>query len=860
MGGKPKASSLEKYRQKRDPGRTNEPFAPEPLASGPTWGGVFVVHEHDATAKHYDLRLEVSGALKSFAVPRGPSLDPKDKRLAVQTEDHPLEYADYEGVIPEDNYGAGPMIAWDMGRVRYLENDAESGIAKGKIDFELYGHKLRGRFALVLTSGRKGEKVRQPQWLLLKKTDPHARPGEDVLQQARSVLSGLTIHELLQADALGAQLEQRAAELGAPRQVLEGRRLTPMACALQGAPLQSDDWIYELKLDGVRILAEKRDDDVALFYRKGRSAIDSYPEVARGLRALAARRVVLDGEIVAFDEEGKPDFQRLARRFRTLKPREVQRVLREVPVVYLAFDVLAVGDHDLTRVPLIERKRLLSEVVPGKGLVRALDHIERDGRALYTFCRQQRLEGVIAKRRESTYQQGPRRSNDWVKLKCEREDDFVIVGWTGSRNNKRQLGALDLATYEGDQLVSRGKVGSGFDDATLDMLREELAKRRVQKTDVSGSMVKATHGRTFVRPELVANVRYLGFTDAGHLRHPVYQGLRVDVAPRDCQAMPQQARARVAEQQQPVPDPAPKPAAGKLRFKVTNADKVFWPAEGYTKGDLCRYYEGIAPALLPFLKERPIILVRYPDGIEGKSFYQWNAPDGTPSWVRTVNVRWQDRRNKEVQLFLADDVDTLVYLAQLGCIPVHILAARIGALSTCDFLTIDFDLGEQPFRVAIELARELKGLLDEMGLAGFPKTSGQTGLHVLVPLGPGVSFDTARALCELLGTIVTARHRDVATMERSKAKRGGRAYVDTGQTGTIRAIVAPYSVRAYPGARVSTPLHWDEVSFALDPARFTMMTVVDRVLDHGDPWHGMLESAPDIPSAVQALSRYLPKG
>jgi bifunctional non-homologous end joining protein LigD len=360
----------------------------------------------------------------------------------------------------------------------------------------------------------------------------------------------------------------------------------------------------------------------------------------------------------------------------------------------------------------------------------------------------------------------------------------------------------------------------------------------------------------------VVNVRYTGFTDDGHLRHPVYQGLRVDVEPRECRAMPHAALEELAAAAEPLTPEPPQPTApkGKRRVQITNADKVFWPTDGFTKGDLCRYYEAVAPVLLPFLRERPVILVRYPDGIEGKSFYQWNAPRGTPSWVRTVRVKWEERSGKEAELFLIDDVDTLLYVINLGCIPLHILAARMGTLSTCDFFTIDFDLGGQPLSHGITLARELKGLLERIGLRGYPKTSGQTGLHVLVPLGPAIGFDTARALCELLGTLVAARHPDIATVERTKARRGARVYVDTGQTGTIRAIVSPYSVRAYPGARVSTPLTWDEVGFALDPARFTILTVPERVATIGDPMADFLLERPDIPAAVEQLRALLPTG
>jgi bifunctional non-homologous end joining protein LigD len=877
MGDSDKPGSLQRYRGKRDPGRTNEPFSAEPMASGEarpgTWSGAFVVHEHDASRHHYDLRIEMAGVLRSFAVPNGPTLDPKEKRLAVETEDHPLMYLDFEGVIPDGNYGAGPMIAWDTGRVRYLENDAETGVAKGKLDFELSGYKLRGRFALVLTSGRKGEVVKQRQWLLLKKTDAHARPGTEITKDApESVLSGLTAAELETAAERARQVEERARELGAKKKPLDARSVVPMAATLSDqSELDAADMLYELKLDGVRIVAEKRGDEVQLFYRKGRSATASYPDIVRALRALPFERLVLDGEIVAFDVNGRPDFQRLAQRFSATRARDVQRAMLAVPVSYVVFDALAIGEHDLTSLPLVERKQLLAQMVPARGMIRLLDHVEGSGRAMYDFCNAQKLEGVIAKRLRSTYRMGPRRSSEWLKIKCEREADFVVVGYT--KGDGRDIGALDLASYVGDQLVSRGKVGSGLDQSTMDLLLPELQKRRVQKTSVHGTMQPAPRGRTFVRPELVVNVRYMGFTDEGSLRHPVFRGLRHDVAPRDCTTGPNES---VDELIAHTPDPAtddaeaPEPAQpravakavakkpGERKVKLTNPDKVFWPVEGYKKRDLWSYYEQIGPTLLPFLKERPVILVRYPDGIEGKSFYQWNAPQGTPSWVRTVRVKWDDRDGKEAELFLIDDVDTLLHIANLGCIPLHILAARMGTLSTCDFLTIDFDLNGQPLAHGITLARELQKVLGELQLRSYPKTSGQTGIHVLVPLGPAVSFDTAVALCDLLGTIVVARHRDIATMERTKSKRGPRVYVDTGQTGTIRAIVSPYSVRAYPGGRVSTPLLWDEVGFALDPSRYTMLTVPDRVADMGDPMRDFLEQAPDIAAVVQALAKMLP--
>lgn len=855
VAGPDKPSPLARYRQKRDPSQTNEPFEAEPLVSQqPTWASSFVVHEHAATRRHYDLRLGMYGVLKSFAVPKGPSLDPREKRLAVETEDHPLSYLDYEGVIPKGNYGAGAMIAWDIGSVRYLDKDAEAGLRAGKLDIELSGFKLRGRFALVLT--KRGDS-KQRQWLLFKKPDAFAREDSDILaEMPESVLSGLKVEALHEVKQREAELQALAKKLGAKPGVVDGRKLTPMACQSAEGPLSSKDYLYELKLDGVRIVAEKRGDDVSLHYRKGRVATPNYPDVVRALRALPVERCVLDGEIVAFDAKGKPNFQRLAQRFSAQSPSDIQKALRAVPVSYFAFDVLALGELDLRALPLVDRKAVLAELVPKRGVIRVLDHVLHDGRGMYDFCRAQKLEGVVAKRTQAAYREGPRASADALKIKADREDDFVVVGFTRGKAS-RSLGALDIASYRGETLVTRGKVGSGFDDRTLDLLWKELSKRAIDKPAVEGDLAPAPHGRTFVKPELVVNVRYTGFTNDGHLRHPVFMGLRADVAPSECTAAPDAHDA--AEEAQVAAAPAASSAPSVARnVKISNPKKVFWPSEGYTKSDLCAYYEALAPQILPFVRSRPVILVRYPDGIEGKSFYQWNAPEGTPSWVKTVRVRWETRSQKEVELFLVDDVETLVYIANLGCIPLHILASRVQNLEACDFLTVDFDLSGGTFANAITLARSLLALLERIGLRSYPKTSGQSGLHVLVPLGANVGFDTATALADLLGKLVAAQHADIATTERRKEKRGPRVYIDTGQTGTIRAIVAPYSVRAYPGARVSTPLTWDEVSFALDPARFTITSVPERARSIADPMAGFFELPVDLASAVKALSEMVP--
>ncbi len=694
----PDADQLNAYRDRRDPIATTEPFGAAPAAGRGTRVGRFVVHLHRATREHYDLRLEIGGVLTSFAVPKGPSLDPREKRMAVHVENHPIEYLEFEDVIPKGNYGAGPMIAWDQGRVRYLETTAEEGVEIGKIDFQLSGFKLNGRFALVHTGSRPSASA-QSQWLLIKKTDAHSDPDRNVLAELPlSVLSGLSVHELAQKKEIFQEVEAEAARLGAPEGQVDLRGFVPMLCSTESTALDDPSRYYELKLDGVRIVAVRNGESVILRYRQGRLATATFPEIVRALRALPGERLVLDGEIVAFDAGGKPRFQRLAPRLGATRPQEVERAGGDVPVVYIVFDLLQVGSRVLTELPLSARKSLLGRLVRGKGFVRALDHLEGHGRELYEFCRAERLEGVVAKRADAPYRPGPRRYSDWVKVKCERDDEFVIVGYEEGRGARQELGALRLATFDGDRLVLRGRAGSGLNAKTLASLLERLKAIEVEECPAEGHLEPGRGPAHHARPELVASVRFIGWSDEGVLREPVFRGLREDIDIRACVAAPPGGEAL-----DPDELPSSQPAMS-ARVPITNRDKVFWPDEGYTKGDLLDYYALVAPMLLPFLKDRPVILVRYPDGIAGKNFFQWRPPAHTPSFIPTLELRddddLEDRGSKSV--FLVNHLDALLHIVNLGCIPIHALASRAQNLEHGDFFTIDFDVGQASFRDAIE--------------------------------------------------------------------------------------------------------------------------------------------------------------
>ena len=786
-----------------------------------------MVHCHDARNLHWDLRIQVGGVLQSFAVPKGPSLDPSQKRLAVHTEPHPLGYLTFEGVIPEGNYGAGAMIVWDTGRVLYPKQTAEEGLTEGALSIELSGFKLKGRFSLVRPKKQTGKE--KNQWLLIKREDAHVSDVDIIEQSPRSVLSGLTVEELPRLDELKAETEKTAKRLGAEPGELHAGRVTPMLCALEGAPVTAPDWLYELKLDGVRILAERSGPDARLFYRTHRSATAVFPEILAALKALPVDRAILDGEIVTFDDRGLPSFQRLAQRLHARKATEIAFMRDAIPVVYAVFDILSLGDYDTRKLPLSERKQLLQEVVRGKGVIRVLEHLEERGDMLLQFAEDHDLEGIVAKRSNSKYEEGPQRSGAWVKIKREREEDFVVFGYTSGTGARKRLGALDVGSYADGELVTRGKVGSGLSDKEIDRL---LSRFEEQEASGAAGELETAKGRVFVKPDTVVRVRYGGWTDQGRLRFPVYLGIRDDIDPKSTDAAPKPEDATMLATTTAATEGDTR-TAGKV--KLTNQGKLYWPEDGITKGDLCSYYEEVAPVMLPHLRDRPVTLVRYPDGIGQKSFFQWRIPKHAPPWLQSLELRSTQTDGKQVNTILIDGPDALLYVANLGCIELHIVAARAGALDHCDFLTVDFDVEFSSLREAIQIAFSLRELLAEVGLSGYPKTSGKTGLHVLIPLGSGIPFDPAKQLLELLGRLLVQRHPKTATMERRKEKRGKKVFIDVGQTGPSRTIVAPYSVRAASGAPVSTPLLWDELSLALDPRAFTIFTVPQRVLEHGDP-------------------------
>lgn len=808
-----------------------------PLPRAPGAPRDFVVQQHAARRLHWDLRLEIDGVLVSWAVPRGPSLDPAQKRLAVQTEDHPLEYADFEGVIPADNYGAGAMIVWDRGLYRSVDGRGpREGLEAGKLDLVLEGHKLRGRFALVRTRSESGR-----DWLLLRKgaaPDPLREPVESL---PGSVLSGLTVEELRDGVSREPALARTLEAGGAPPLRGDPGALRPMLATARDAPFSEEGWLFELKYDGVRVLAVREEDRVRLLTRTGADRTATYPELARAVLHLPVSRFVLDGEIVALDERGLASFERLQRRFTQTDPEGVARARAEIPVVLYAFDLPALLGRDLRPWPLVRRKALLADFVPGLGVVRFADHVEGDGDALFAAAKQHGLEGIVAKRADAPYETG-RRSTRWLKLKVPRSARLAIVGWVAGRGSRRALGSLMLAWRRDGVLRYAGNVGSGLDVRTVDALLPRLEAARVAEPAFEGAPELA-RTTAYVRPELVCEVAYTEVTSAGLLRHPVFRGLREDVAPEACGAPALRAH-------EPEPSEATAAATSAPELQLTRLEKVFWPVEGYTKGDLLAYYEAVWPWIEPYLRDRPVVLTRFPDGIEGKHFYQKNAPDFTPDWVRRESLDGTD-------YFVCNDLRTLLYVVNSGAIPLHVWSARTGAIDRPDWLILDLDPKEAPFTRVVEVARQLHRMLDALGARHAVKTSGQDGLHVLLPLGGALDHDQARSLGEVIARTLCAEMPDQATVARPLAARGAKVYVDYLQNGRGKLIAAPFSVRPRPRAPVSMPLPWSQVTGRLDPARFSIRTALRQLEKRGDPMRDVLGAGVDVAALLDGLGERL---
>jgi len=866
VAGTPKTDRLTPYRAKRRVEATPEPFG-GPDAERPA---LFVIQKHAARRTHYDLRLEWGGTLLSWAVPNGPSLDPGEKRLAVHVEDHPVEYADFEGIIPAGNYGAGAVIVWDRGHWKPLD-DPNQLEETGKLHFELHGYKLRGEWILVRT--KRGPK----DWLLYKKRDAWARDGDPPYGE-ESILSGLTVEELGEGKTPGQEIVETLRGLEAPRRAVDPVALELMLCETAEKPFSSKDWLFELKYDGYRMVAARRADGSAfLRYRNGLDVTAFFPEIAHAVKALRCGEVTLDGEAVVLDDSGKPDFGRLQMRGQIRKARDAERAAVEHPVSLVLFDLLGFEGYDLRGLPLTTRKELLRRLVPRTGPLRYSDHVEAQGEALFERVRAMGLEGLIAKKGDAPYRGG--RSSVWLKLVAERVGDFVVCVFTQPKGARAGFGALHVGAYDGEgRLVYCGRAGSGFNARQLGEMTADL-QTLVRDTPACIGQIPRGAEHRWVEPRMVVEVRYKTWTPDRLLRHSVFSRVREDKKPEECllaalPGMPAGASSPEARASEAAAKPrregagrdGARPAAPSRsrksvaepavepEVKFTNTNKIFWPREGYTKGDLIAYYGAVARWLLPYLEDRPVVLTRFPDGIEGKSFYQKDAPAFTPDWIRTAAI-WSEGTEKEIRYIVCENEQALLFLANLGTIPVHVWSSRVATIQRPDWCILDLDPKGAPFENVIELARAIHDLCETIELPCFPKTSGSTGLHVLIPLGRQCTYEQSRMLGNLLARVIHDQHREISTIARLLAARAGKVYLDFLQNRHGQLLVAPFSVRPLPGAPVSTPLRWSEVNKKLDNARFTIRNTVERMEKLGeDPLRPVLELKPDLTRALARLA------
>ncbi len=901
--------TLERYEEKRDFSGTNEPasHAQERRPGALT----FVVQKHAASRLHYDFRLEFGGALKSWAAPKGPSTDNNEKRLAVLVEDHPLDYASFEGVIGDGNYGAGQVIVWDMGIYSPDEGglswhdreDAErrmlAGLHAGKLSFTLRGHKLQGSWTLVRTTRGPNE------WLLIKHRDAYTDTERDVLNDGRSIVCGLTIEQLQSGRLPDPSLAAGAVSFGKPARM--PRTLKPMLAHAVDGVFSLPGWLFEPKLDGFRALAFLQDGNVRLFSRTGKDMTRNFRGIADELSVLPHNEMILDGEIVALGQDGLADFVLLQGNSGMPKAPGAESASTSAPTIaYYPFDILYLDGRDLRQAQLHQRKQALRLAVPPSERIRSVEYVEGEGEAFYRAAGQLGLEGIVAKRKDSRYNAGER-SRDWLKIKRTLAQEFVIAGYTrGEGERAETFGAVVLGYYDSGTLTYAGRAGSGFTQQTL---RSTLAMLEPLRTDACPFPIApadlASLQVTWVQPERAAQVKFSQWTGDSVLRAPVFLGLRDDVQPR----------AIVREMPEPVASVMGEAAAdaradsrevveqlarirknghveiGGQRFAVTNMDKVFWPeTEGraaVTKGDMLRYYAQVAPYLLPHLQDRPLTMTRYPNGIEAGSFYQKRWEHDLPPFAETVRL-FSSAAEGDVDYLVVNNLATLVWLAQLADLELHPWLSRtaiepdaahlresfIGSkeelrqsvLNYPDFIVFDLDpyiysgeekAGEEPelnrraFAKGAEVALALKGLLDQLSLSSFLKTSGKTGLHIYVPILREYDYTVTRKACELIGRfLLRQRPRDL-TMEWSVSKRAGKIFLDHNMNVMGKNMASVYSLRPLPGAPVSVPLRWDELPDVY-PSDFNIDTAHQRLADVGDLWVDILGAKHDLRRLLEA--------
>lgn len=907
--------SLAEYRKKRSFSKTPEPEGKQNKPSGNQL--IFVVQKHHASSLHYDFRLELKGTLKSWAVPKGPSLNPADKRLAMLVEDHPFDYKDFEGIIPKGNYGAGPVIIWDYGTYEPAESAGTKGEQEkmllkgffgGSLRIKLKGKKLKGEYALVQSKGREDN-----AWLLIKKTDKYS-VITDITLKDKSVVSGKTLEQVKDNKQSKLWITKRTSDGGiknvAPEKTpkepsikttrnkkvnlpetdekdyagilkqimvsLKGKKKTalpgdlkPMLATLISDPFDDPEWMYEVKWDGYRALAYLNKGKVELRSRNNNGFNEKFFPVYNALKSWPVKAVV-DGEVVVINQKGHSRFN------------DIQNWRSEADgeLVFYVFDILWLNGVALINLPLTERRDLLRQIVPPKGIIKMSESFETSCAEFLAAAQKMGLEGIIAKKADSLYAPDTR-TKFWLKIKTEQRHEAIIAGYTKNKDTTKKFSALILGVYENNVLKFIGLTGTGFTDKIQTEIKQKL---KPLITDVCPFLViPAIHKLTrfrrnpsnaevvWVKPELVCEVRYQELTSEAIMRHGSFQGLREDkkaseVIKEEAVSLPD----IMNKQELPQPENVSKPVKQKRKIFLqlsdetqtktvngyqltfTNLNKLYWPKEQITKRDMLNYYYQVAPYMLPYMKDRPQSLNRHPDGINGESFYQKNVAGKVEDWIITHNYENNSPDGNKTFLVCTDEA-SLLYIAKLGCIEMNPWHSRISAPDNPDWCVIDLDPDNNPFEQVIETANVVKKILEAIEVPSFPKTSGSTGMHIYIPLGALYSYEQSRQLAELIVTFTQHELGKFTSIERSPAKRKGKIYLDYLQNRAIQTIAAPYSLRPKPGATASAPLHWEEVKKGLSMQDFNISNMLKRIKNEGDLFKGVLGKGIDLDKVLKNI-------
>jgi bifunctional non-homologous end joining protein LigD len=895
--------ALTEYKRKRRFDATPEPAGGRLSRQGST----FVVQEHHARRLHYDFRLEVDGVMKSWAVPKGPSMNPEDKRLAIQTEDHPLEYAKFQGEIPQGNYGAGEVIVWDSGTFEVEGNmPAQQQLDRGELKFILHGKKLTGSFVLVRIRSRQPGKQ---EWLMIKHRDSSASDTWKIDEHAGSVLpetKGPKRKWISNRPAAGqkGKIDLKRTDLKFPpsaRRAAMPDWITPALASLSDRPFSDPAWLFEIKWDGGRTLTRVHNGQVRLWSRSHREVTDEYPEITGPvMKSTKGHEVWLDGEVVALDHEGRSDFESLQQRFSVINPSA--ELIQKIPLVYYVFDILYCDGYDLRPSPLLERKTFLRQLLLTDETIRYSDHEIEKGKELYELALEKQLEGIVGKQVHSPYPEG--RTTAWLKFKLVRELDAVVGGWTDPRGTRQHFGALLLGLYDGEKLEFICGAGSGFSGAFQKRLAAQLKSLQTEKCPFATR--PATREKAYwVKPELVARVKYGGWTDGRHLRQPTFLGLQEDHDPKECtfeketesvkaSAMKKKAEPAVKnhpkiveareKKVQKTSPPLSSPSVLKtdaaiadeldhgsqkealvevdgLSVRLTNLDKIYFPGDGYTKRNLLAYYFHISPLLLPFLKDRPLVLRRYPNGIEGQAFFQKDAGKDAPEWIKTVAID-SEHKSKSIRYFVANDRASLLYLTNLGCIDHNPWSARADDLEHPDYIFFDLDPTDgTPFAPVAKLGKLLAAKLQEIGMKVFLKTSGATGLHIFVPVERLYTYEQARQFVQTIASLTAERQPGLITSDRTVRNRPkGSIYIDAHQNSSGQSLASVYSVRAFPHAPISTPITSEELTVEMSPERWNLSSIRQRIDKAGDLWADFWKRRQKLEPAVERLEENLKRG